>query len=235
MNLTKFKDVTAFVLGYTGGAGKEIARLLLERDLFKTVVLIGRREVDYKDEPTFQKAKQVVVDFENIDQHESAFQGATIGFCALGCRPAVDGVAGVQRVDHDYVVNSAKIAKKMGCSHFCLVSATGSDVNSWFEISRIKGHTEEDVKAIGFDRLTIAKPKIITGKETRPWTQKFLDCAAKPIDLLKPGWVAVSAASIGKALINDAFEKDGETGYLAIYDNAQLNKQAKTFDQHFKE
>ncbi len=63
MNVTKFKGATAFVLGYTGGAGKEIARLLLERDLFKSVVLIGRREVDYKDEPTFQKAVSYLDDY----------------------------------------------------------------------------------------------------------------------------------------------------------------------------
>lgn len=49
--------------------------------------------------------------------------------------------AGVQRVDHDYVVNSAKVAKKMGCRHFCHVSATGADVNSWFDITRIKVNT----------------------------------------------------------------------------------------------
>ena len=41
---------SAFVLGYTGGVGKELVKALLESHVFAKVVLIGRRTVTYEDE-----------------------------------------------------------------------------------------------------------------------------------------------------------------------------------------
>ena len=43
-------DHTAFVVGYTGEIGKELVKELLTSNVFKHVVLIGRREVKYEDE-----------------------------------------------------------------------------------------------------------------------------------------------------------------------------------------
>ena len=45
---------------------------------------------------------------------------------------------GFYRVDHDYVVNTAKLAKDQGCSHLLLVSSTGANKNSWFLYPKTK-------------------------------------------------------------------------------------------------
>lgn len=45
---------------------------------------------------------------------------------------------GFYRVDHDYVVNSARLAKAGGCSQFHVVSSGGANKNSSFLLTRTK-------------------------------------------------------------------------------------------------
>jgi len=46
--------------------------------------------------------------------------------------------AGYYRVDHDYIINAAQLAKKGGCSQFHLVSSIGAKKNSSFLAARTK-------------------------------------------------------------------------------------------------
>ena len=45
----KNKNMTAFVLGYTGEVGKQLVKELASSKIFQKVVLIGRRKVEYDD------------------------------------------------------------------------------------------------------------------------------------------------------------------------------------------
>ena len=46
----KAKNLSAFVLGYTGETGKALVKEILTSKVFSRVVLIGRRQVQYDDE-----------------------------------------------------------------------------------------------------------------------------------------------------------------------------------------
>ena len=45
---------------------------------------------------------------------------------------------GFIKVDHDYVMSTARVAKEKGCRHFHLVSSSGADKNSWFLYPKVK-------------------------------------------------------------------------------------------------
>ena len=47
---------------------------------------------------------------------------------------------GFVRVDHDYVLESAELAKAGGCKHFSLVSSQGANKNASMLYTRIKVH-----------------------------------------------------------------------------------------------
>lgn len=49
------------------------------------------------------------------------------------------------KIDRDYVVNSAKVAKNVGCSHFQLVSSTGANKNSFILYTRTKVRGQQHV------------------------------------------------------------------------------------------
>jgi oxidoreductase len=57
------------------------------------------------------------------------------------------------------VYESAKIAKKLGCKQYHLVSSAGANKNSLFLYPQVKGQVEEAVSNLGFDKTLIYRPK----------------------------------------------------------------------------
>ena len=78
------------------------------------------------------------VDFDKLEDHKEAFQGADVGFCCLGTTRAKSGKEGFIKVDYDYVLESAKILKESGkCKDFHLVSSQGKRNKSTISRSAI--------------------------------------------------------------------------------------------------
>jgi hypothetical protein len=53
------------ILGYTGASGKALAHEILSRNIFQSVVLIGRRIVDYKEE-FYKNAVSTLISTDNF-------------------------------------------------------------------------------------------------------------------------------------------------------------------------
>ena len=66
---------------------------------------------------------------------------------------------GFRKVDYDYVVNSARLAKQNGVKQFHLVSSSGADKNSILLYPKVKGESEDVVSQLQFDKLSIYRPK----------------------------------------------------------------------------
>lgn len=66
-------------------------------------------------------------------------------------------------VDHDLVIGFAAWAKKHGASKFLYVSAMGADATSSIFYNKVKGETEEDLKAFQFDYLGLFRPSLLLG------------------------------------------------------------------------
>jgi uncharacterized protein YbjT (DUF2867 family) len=75
-----------------------------------------------------------------------------------------------RRVDHDYPLTVAWLARQHGAGAFALNSATGADPRSRFFYNRVKGEVEEALRGVGFPSLTIVRPALIGGDrdEFRP-------------------------------------------------------------------
>uniref|UniRef100_A0A914W7G1 Protein HTATIP2 n=1 Tax=Plectus sambesii TaxID=2011161 RepID=A0A914W7G1_9BILA len=231
---TAMSTKTAFVLGYTGGIGQQIARLLLEKRIFKNVVLIGRREVDFGGDPLYKDVIQRVVDFDKIEEHQQAFEGAEVGFCALGTTRAKVGKEGFIKVDHDYIVNSAKVAKAAGCQHFSLISSKDANANSWFLYLKVKGEAERDVEALNFPRLTINRPGVLEGERAEArFGEKVAAFAFKPIKYFRPTALSIPIVTVAKAAIVDTFLKPEGGKTTEILDNAALYHRGAHFDKIF--
>ncbi|XP_069718130.1 oxidoreductase HTATIP2 isoform X3 [Phaenicophaeus curvirostris] len=129
---------SCFVLGASGQTGRALLRELLARRLFARVTLVGRRRLSLGEEAE-AAVEQAVVDFERLSEHAAAFQGHDVGFCCLGTTRAEAGEAGFVRVDRDYVVQAAELARAGGCRHFVLQSSRGANRHSGFLYLRVKG------------------------------------------------------------------------------------------------
>ncbi|KAG7277220.1 hypothetical protein CRUP_000449 [Coryphaenoides rupestris] len=153
----RLQNRSCFILGATGETGRLLLKELLDRNLFSKITLIGRRQVTFEDK-AYENLGQEVVDFEKLEDYAPAFQGHDVGYCCLGTTKAKAGAEGFVRVDHDYVLKSAELAKAGGSSQFHLESSKGADKNSGFLYLKVKGQVEAGIEALGFDRFSIYRP-----------------------------------------------------------------------------
>jgi oxidoreductase len=112
---------------------------------------------------------------------------------------------GFVKVDHDYVVNVARVAKEAGCKHFNLVTSTGANANSPMLYPQTKGRAEEDTKAIGFEKLTIYRPAVLMCKRVdRRLVDTMTRTVLTPVAALFPTAVTIPTAKVAKAMVNSA-------------------------------
>lgn len=124
---------------------------------------------------------QKVVDFDKLSEYDDVFKGLDVVYCCLGTTRGKSGAVsfvssfwlqsafiklsislvkdGFRKVDYDYIVGSAQVAKKNGCKHFHLVSSAGADKNAYLLYPKVKGESEEAISQMGFERASIYRPK----------------------------------------------------------------------------
>lgn len=159
--------LTALLAGATGLVGGELLRRLLTSPRYARIVVLTRRPL-----PGAASAKlhSVVTDFEHLGSVREEL-AADHAFCALGTTIAKAGSrAAFRKVDHEYVLRVAQLARMQGARHFSVVSALGAGAGSPLFYSRVKGEVELALRQMGWPSLAILRPSVIAGQraESRP-------------------------------------------------------------------
>lgn len=153
---------TALVLGATGLIGGHLTRLLLAEPRYERVVVLGRRPLDL----VHPKLEQWVADLDQMVDHRDLFAVDDL-FCCLGTTMKQAGSReAFRRVDYDYPLQAAQLAKKAGVKRYLLVTAMGADPRSAFFYNRVKGEVEEAIAAVDLPALLIFRPSLLLGERT---------------------------------------------------------------------
>ncbi|OWF35470.1 oxidoreductase HTATIP2-like [Mizuhopecten yessoensis] len=212
---------TAFIIGYTGECGKELVKALSKNKIFSKVVLIGRRKVEISPDPG-PEFEQKVVDYDKLEEYTEAFQGNQVGYCCLGTTRHKAGKEGFIKVDRDYVLKSAEIAKSTGCQHFSVVTASTSDKNSMFLYVKTKGEVEEGLKGMGFDKLSIFRPAmLLCDRSESRLGETFARACFKPWAYLFPTVGSVPTSYVGRAMVVDTVMPGDDK--IRTYSNAEIH------------
>ncbi|SEL43027.1 Uncharacterized conserved protein YbjT, contains NAD(P)-binding and DUF2867 domains [Parapedobacter koreensis] len=148
------------LFGATGLIGAALLRHLLDNPAYDRIIVISRRDLAIKH----PKLIQLIADLQSITKIETQLVADDV-FCCLGTtRKKTPDLAAYYQVDHDYPLAAASLTKKNGASSFMLVSAIGADPRSANFYLRMKGETERDISAVGFDYLHIFRPSLLTGQ-----------------------------------------------------------------------
>ncbi|KOE98512.1 NAD-dependent dehydratase [Stenotrophomonas geniculata] len=190
------------LLGATGLVGGLTLRRLLDDPRCGAVVAPTRRPLAL----THGKLENPVLAFDALPTSpEWARVDAVI--CALGSTIAQAGSReAFHRIDHDYPLAFARLAQSDGARTFVLNSAAGANPQSSIFYSRVKGELERDLRALGFNSLTLVRPGLIGGErnEVRRGERLALTVLGALGPLLPRAWRINPATEIARALVEAA-------------------------------
>lgn len=130
-----------------------------------------------------------------------------IAFCCLGTtRKQAGSDDAFRRVDHDYVLAFAQLARRHGCQRLIVVSSLGANPRSPALYPRTKGQMEQALLAQSWQRLAIVRPAMLLGNRQPPRRSEQFFQALYP--LLRPlligklrRWRAIDASQVAHAMI----------------------------------
>lgn len=163
----------ALLAGATGLIGGHVLTRLLAHPFYSRVEILVRRELPIRH----PKLVQRIVDFEHLESGPGT--AAADVFCCLG---TTIGKAGSQeafrRVDHDFPLALASLAKEAGAQQFLMVSSLGADSKSSVFYSRVKGETEHDVVMSGLPKVVFMRPSLLIGERQERRTGEIIGAIA---------------------------------------------------------
>ena len=154
------------------------------------------------------------VDFDQLDEVTLA-QPIDTAFCCLGTtRKDAGSDAAFRRVDHDYVLAFAALARRHGCRRLLVVSSLGAHPRSPALYPRTKGEMEQALLAQAWQRLVILRPAMLLGHRQPPRRSEQIVQAIYPcIRPLLQGplrrWRAIEAGQVAHAMTVLARQESG--------------------------
>ncbi|MFV9683377.1 oxidoreductase [Pseudomonas sp. NY15367] len=144
-------------------------------------------------------------------------------FCCLGSTIKQAGSQEAFRaVDHDLVLAFARRARELGARHLVVISALGASPDSSVFYNRVKGETEEALKAMDWPQLTIARPSLLLGARHE---FRLGERLAAPLLRWLPGkYRGIDACALARALWRLALEEEDGVRVIESSDLRRLGR-----------
>ncbi len=170
-------QAVALLVGATGLIGRHCLDKLLNCEHYSKVKILVRTPIAFEH----PKLEQHQVNFEALEQSQQLMQ-ATDVYCCLGTTLKVAGSKqAFRRVDFDYPLTIAKMAKLSGAKQFMVVSSMGANPSASMFYTAVKGELEAALEQLNYPALHIFRPSLLLGK--------------------RPGQPVRTAESIGQTLM----------------------------------
>ena len=213
---------TALLVGATGLVGGFVLEQLLEDAYYDSVVVLSRKSLQLQH----AKLKEVLVNFDQLENYTNDIK-ADVVFCCLGTTiKAAGSQEAFKKVDYEYPLRVAEIAKQNGASAFLIVTALGAAKSSIIFYNRVKGEVEEAIGNLHFDAFHILQPSLIIGERKESRTGEGIAQTLSPIyDTLMFGpltkYKSIKAEQIAIAMVY--FSKTDAKGIL-LHESDELHK-----------
>lgn len=152
----------ALIIGATGATGKDLVRAALNDAAYTEVVIFVRKSTGLQH----LKLKEVITDFDNLDQVSAAIQGDVLFSCIGTTLKAAGSKEKQWQIDYEIPLKFAGIAKANGVATMVLLSAYGASPDSSVFYSRMKGKLEQVIVGLTFTKTIIFKPGLLLRKDT---------------------------------------------------------------------
>ena len=187
-------------VGASGLVGQLVLARLLESQDVARVVAPTRRPLD----TTHPRLHNPVLDFDALPE-DADWWAVDAVICTLGTTIADAGSqAAFRRVDHDYPLHIAQLARRRGAHTYALNSAMGASATSSIFYNRVKGELEAALAALDYPALVLVRPGLIDGEREheRPGERRALVVSRVLRPLLPNAWRPSRAERIAGALVD---------------------------------
>jgi uncharacterized protein YbjT (DUF2867 family) len=212
----------AIIAGSSGLIGSNLLDILLQESFYDEVLILVRKELSTQH----PKLRQLVVDFNQLEAYADQLTGHAI-FCCLGStKNKTPDLAVYHKIDHDYPLQLAQLARKNGIKQYHFVSSIGANPDSSNFYSKMKGLTETDIKKVDLPALHIYRPSLLTGdRKEKRIAERIAAGLMKIIDPLLFGGLkkyrSIPAATVVAAMYKQSIKHN--TG-LFIYESDKIKQ-----------
>ena len=197
--------VKLLLVGGSGLVGQQVLRLALADPAVSGLVAPTRRAL-----ASAAKLENPLVDFERLPA-DAPWWRADAVICTLGTTMAQAGSeAAFRRVDYDYPLAVARLARAAGAGAFVLNSSLGAAADSRVFYSRVKGEVEQAISALGYPSLTLVRPSLLDGgprPDSRPGERIGLVVARVFRPLIPARYRAVATQAVARTLLAAALAR----------------------------
>lgn len=212
----------AVIAGATGLTGSFLIQKLLADPQIKKVISVSRKSLELQSAKLFEV---IVKDLSEIENLSDQLHG-DIYFCCLGSTiKSAGSKENFFKIDHDAIVTFAKIAKANQAKLFSLVSAMGANPKSFAFYNKVKGQTENDLKALELQSLHIFRPGLLIGprKEFRLAERIFVHISAALVPILPTSLTDRWTTDVSLLAHNMWKESKSAPTPLKIFEAPQIN------------
>ena len=201
----------ALLFGASGFIGSCLLQELLNNADYDKVTIVVRKPLDI----IHPKLTMLTGDLQTLPALQPVLVANDV-FIAIGTTKAkTPDKDEYYRIDHDFPVLAARIAKENGAASVAVVTAVGANAGAGVFYLRIKGEIERDILALDLPHTLIFRPSMLMGKrkEHRP-LERFLINVFRVINPLFIGrlnkYRGIEGKTIARVMIDAAKSPSGK-------------------------
>ena len=225
-------DKKAILIGASGSVGSSLLLQLLACKHYSSVLALVRKELRMHH----PKLKQVIVDFDRINDYHAEIKGDVVFSCLGTTKGQTPDQEQYRKIDYQYPLDVGSIAQVNGARSFHLISSIGADKNSKVFYTRTKGEVERDLKAIPFQNIHIYRPSLLDG--TRPQKRLVEGVFNAVMTLVNPVLIgglrkyrSIKVETVARAMIRESL--DDKRG-IFIHESDQIERLGSMEEAPFK-
>ena len=211
---------SAIVVGATGLTSASLVKQLCENEAYISVTVLARKKPDFEH----PKLEVKIRSFDRLEERDIDYADEL--YCCLGTTIKKAGSKEeFEKVDFEYPLYIASLAKKRGIPHMLVITAMGVKENSLFYYNRVKGKLENALIELNLQQLSIIRPSLLVGDRNEyRFGEKMGEFALKVTKPLLVGPLkrarAIEASQVAKAMIVIALH--GKRQSVTIYPSHEL-------------
>lgn len=212
----------AILFGASGFIGSFLLEELLNSSEYDQVTIVVRKDLNIQH----PKLKTLICDFNTLPTLKENIIADEVYITLGTTKKHTPDQTEYYKVDHDYPVLAAELAKEKGAKSVFIVTAIGANENSNIFYVKTKGEVERDLIKLNYDHTHIFRPSMLMGerKEKRILEKVFINIWSV-INVLFVGKLSkyrgINGKDVAKAMLNAAKSK---TEKVKFYHWKEMNE-----------